>query len=162
MNDPKTPLTPQNSSLLRQFWLLLQQWVDSDYHPEGAEALRAQEDRVDWKRCVPFIVLHLGCFAVLWVGVSWVAVVAAVLLLVVLSTPIGARLLTAPLEQRSLPLASVTGSGAQAIVILGAGRLHKAPDAGGNDLPSTHTLMRLRHGARLHRQTGWCLPRIAG
>ncbi len=80
MNDPKTPLTPQNSSLLRQFWLLLQQWVDSDYHPEGAEAVRAQEDRVDWKRCVPFIVLHLGCFAVLWVGVSWVAVIAAAVL----------------------------------------------------------------------------------
>jgi stearoyl-CoA desaturase (delta-9 desaturase) len=80
VNEPNTPLTPQNSSLLRQFWLLLQQWVDSDYHPEGAEAVRAQEDRVDWKRCVPFIVLHLGCFAVLWVGVSWVAVVAAVLL----------------------------------------------------------------------------------
>jgi len=60
--------------------VFLQQWVDSDFHPEGVEAVLAQEDKVDWKRCVPFIVLHLGCFAVLWVGVSWVAVVAAVLL----------------------------------------------------------------------------------
>ncbi len=80
MKSAKTSLTSPNSSLLRQVMLFLKQWVDSDFHPEGVEAVRAQEDRVDWKRCVPFIVLHLGCFAVLWVGVSWVAVVAAVLL----------------------------------------------------------------------------------
>ena len=80
MNTPKTPSPSQSSSLLRQVKVFLQQWVDSDFHPEGVEAVLAQEDKVDWKRCVPFIVLHLGCFAVLWVGVSWVAVVAAVLL----------------------------------------------------------------------------------
>lgn len=106
----------------------------------------------------PLSLVILGLCGLVWMrrsvllGRSLVA--ASVLLLVVLSTPIAARLLSAPLEQRSLPVASVAGSRAQAIVILGAGRLHKAPDAGGNDLPSTHTLMRLRHGARLHRQTG--------
>lgn len=80
MNTSKTPSPSQSSSLLQQVKVFLQQWVDSDFHPEGVEAVMAQEDKVDWKRCVPFIVLHLGCFAVLWVGVSWVAVVAAVLL----------------------------------------------------------------------------------
>jgi len=44
-----------------------------DYHPEGA----AKENRVDLKSCMPFIVLHLGCFTVVWVGVSWAAVIAA-------------------------------------------------------------------------------------
>ena len=80
MNTPQTPSPSQSSSLLQQVKVFLRQWVDSDFHPEGVEAVLAQEDKVDWKRCVPFIVLHLGCFAVLWVGVSWVAVVAAVLL----------------------------------------------------------------------------------
>ena len=68
------------AGVLRQTTLMLRQWLDSDYHPQGAEAVRTQEDRVDWKRCVPFIVLHLGCFAVIWVGFSWAAAVAAVLL----------------------------------------------------------------------------------
>ena len=31
----------------------------------------------DWRRIVPFLALHLGCFAVLWVGWSWTAVLAA-------------------------------------------------------------------------------------
>lgn len=37
-------------------------------------------DRIDWLRIVPFIVIHLGCFAVLWVGVSAFALTVAVLL----------------------------------------------------------------------------------
>ena len=35
-------------------------------------------DRIDWPRCVPFILLHLACLAVLWVGFSWVALAVAV------------------------------------------------------------------------------------
>ncbi len=54
------------------------QWIDSDYTPGGADKMRAEEDRVDWMRCIPFIVLHLGCFGVLWAGWSpfaaWTAV----------------------------------------------------------------------------------------
>jgi stearoyl-CoA desaturase (delta-9 desaturase) len=59
---------------------MLHQWFDSDYHPEGVEAVMAQEDRIDWKRCIPFIILHLGCFAVIWAGFSWTALIAAMLL----------------------------------------------------------------------------------
>jgi stearoyl-CoA desaturase (Delta-9 desaturase) len=29
---------------------------------------------VDWKRCVPFLLLHVACLSVFWVGWSWVAV----------------------------------------------------------------------------------------
>lgn len=58
---------------------MLHQWFDSDYHPEGVEAVMAQEDRIDWKRCIPFIILHLGCFAI-WAGFSWTALIAAMLL----------------------------------------------------------------------------------
>jgi uncharacterized SAM-binding protein YcdF (DUF218 family) len=43
---------------------------------------------------------------------------------------------------------------AKAIVILGGGRSFAAPEDGNRDQPSTQTLARLRHGARLHRLTG--------
>lgn len=55
------------------------QWFDADYAPGGADKMRQEEDRVDIVRCLPFVFLHLGCLAVLWVGVSpfaaWTAVV---------------------------------------------------------------------------------------
>ena len=32
--------------------------------------MRQEPDKVDWVRCIPFIILHLGCLGVIWVGVS--------------------------------------------------------------------------------------------
>jgi stearoyl-CoA desaturase (delta-9 desaturase) len=58
------------------------QWFDADYAPGGAEAMRSEPDRVDWVRCIPFIILHLGCLGVLWTGASWFAVWVAVFLYV--------------------------------------------------------------------------------
>lgn len=42
--------------------------------------MRNEPDKVDWVRCIPFIILHLGCLGVLWVGVSHFAVWTAVAL----------------------------------------------------------------------------------
>ncbi len=56
------------------------QWFDADYQPAGADAVRAEADRVDWLRCIPFIILHLGCLGVIWTGASPFAVGAAVAL----------------------------------------------------------------------------------
>jgi len=78
----------------------------------------------------------------------------SLLLLVVLSTKAGALLLVMPLEQRSPPLMSSMVNGAQAIAILGGGRLTNAPEYGGSDMPNYWTLARLRYGAKLQRQTG--------
>ena len=78
----------------------------------------------------------------------------SVLLLIGLSTDAGSRALARTLEQQTLPLIPVADSKAQAIVILGGGRLHAAPDADGRDQVGPITLMRLRAGARLQRQTG--------
>jgi uncharacterized SAM-binding protein YcdF (DUF218 family) len=78
----------------------------------------------------------------------------ALAFLLVLSTGAGSRWLAGPVEQRSLPVLPVAGSGAQAIVILGGGRLHAAPGEQGRDIPGPQTLLRLRHGAQLQRQTG--------
>lgn len=44
---------------------------------EGLETYAKTADRVDWMRCLPFIALHLACFAVIWVGWSSVAVLTA-------------------------------------------------------------------------------------
>lgn len=74
--------------------------------------------------------------------------------LVALSTSGVARLIAAPLEQRAAPLTSAHGTGAQAIVILGGGRLKNAPEYGDRDSPADTTLMRLRYGAKLQRETG--------
>jgi stearoyl-CoA desaturase (Delta-9 desaturase) len=56
------------------------QWFDADYTPDGADKMRSEPDKVDWMRCIPFLILHGGCLGVLWVGVSPIAVWAAVAL----------------------------------------------------------------------------------
>jgi stearoyl-CoA desaturase (delta-9 desaturase) len=42
--------------------------------------VRAEPDRIDWVRCLPFVVLHAGCLGVIWTGASWFAVGAAAFL----------------------------------------------------------------------------------
>ena len=42
--------------------------------------MRAEPDRVDWVRVMPFVFLHTGCLAAFWVGVSPVAIWTAVAL----------------------------------------------------------------------------------
>jgi len=52
----------------------LRRWFDTDTPPQDRDA-----GRIDWLRGAPFVGLHLGCLAVLWVGVSRIALeVAAV------------------------------------------------------------------------------------
>jgi stearoyl-CoA desaturase (Delta-9 desaturase) len=80
MNDLNDAAPARDKSVGGGLKRLICQWMDADYHPHGVEAVRQQPDRVDWQRCVPFIVLHLGCLGVLWVGWSWTAVLTAVIL----------------------------------------------------------------------------------
>jgi uncharacterized SAM-binding protein YcdF (DUF218 family) len=75
-------------------------------------------------------------------------------LLFVLSTHAGADLLVAPLEALTRPLAPGEAAKAQAIVVLAAGRLEKAPEYGGTHVPDYIALARLRYAARLQHQTG--------
>jgi len=83
----------------------------------------------------------------------------ALVLLTLLSTRPGAMLLVAPLEALNPPLAAPDAAGAQAIVVLGAGRIRHAPEYGGQDIPSLIALQRLRYAAKLQRETG--LPILA-
>jgi len=51
------------------------------YQPDATEAPTGPAaERIDWVRSIPFILMHVGCVAVLWVGWSWPAVVVAVVL----------------------------------------------------------------------------------
>ena len=92
-----------------------------------------------------------GLMARRWVYLGRAVIAFAVMVLIGLSTEAGASWLARPLEQgaRSAPH---TGK-PQAIVILGGGRGRQgvAPDA--PDQVGPATLMRLRRGAELHRDT---------
>jgi stearoyl-CoA desaturase (delta-9 desaturase) len=75
-------MTDTKPSILRRIFTELfktaRQWVDNDYC--ATEEAAVPKDRMDWKRLLPFIIIHAGCFAVIWVGFSWFALAAAVLL----------------------------------------------------------------------------------
>jgi len=47
------------------------QWFDSSAGEPSTD------DRIDWLRVLPFIVLHAGCFGVIWVGWSWTGIFVA-------------------------------------------------------------------------------------
>jgi len=74
--------------------------------------------------------------------------------LAVLSSNAGAGFLVAPLEAWTQPLRAPESVGAQAIVVLAAGRLQDAPEYGERDIPDYTALARLRYAAHLQRRTG--------
>ncbi|SHG42012.1 YdcF family protein [Massilia sp. CF038] len=78
----------------------------------------------------------------------------SVLLLLTLSTNAGALLLVQPLEAMTAPLTSFKDTGAQAIVVLSAGSVERAPEYEGQDVPDQVGLVRLHYGAYLHHATG--------
>lgn len=50
-------------------WLV--RWFDN--HASDETAAPEDRHRIDWRRCVPFIGLHLACLGVFWTGWSWAA-----------------------------------------------------------------------------------------
>jgi stearoyl-CoA desaturase (delta-9 desaturase) len=54
-------------------------WVDSwaGMDELRAEATHVSQQRVEWLRVLPFLLLHVACAAVIWVGWSWTAVAVA-------------------------------------------------------------------------------------
>jgi stearoyl-CoA desaturase (delta-9 desaturase) len=67
------PDTPRHAHPWRQTLLA---WVDN----QALAAAPSADKQVDWARVVPFVLLHLACLAVVWVGVSVTAVAVAVAL----------------------------------------------------------------------------------
>lgn len=89
-----------------------------------------------------------------WPRAGRIVAGTALAALAFLSTPAGAGLFVAPLERMTAPLRAPQRAGAQAIVVLAAGRLRRAPEYGGRDIPDYTALARLRYAAHLQRLTG--------
>lgn len=109
------------------------------------------------------VLLPTGLFLLIAVGLllrrRWrragnVVAGGALALLVILSSNAGAGFLVAPLDAMTTPLRAPENAGAQAIVVLSAGRLQEAPEYGDRDIPDYIALGRLRYAAHLHRRTG--------
>ena len=70
-----------NSILSSPPVLTIIRWIDSD---AGIEKIsKDDEKRVDWFRILPFIMLHVMCLGVIWVGWSWTAVMTALSLYII-------------------------------------------------------------------------------
>lgn len=113
------------------------------------------DDYLKWLLLPPGGLIALGALGVLlWrrrIG-RWLAALA-VLLLWALSTPrLAYPLIQAGQWYPALTAEAAVNSGAQAIVVLAAGKETATPDSGHQ--PSKGTLARLRYAAQLHRQTG--------
>ncbi|MEJ2761066.1 MAG: acyl-CoA desaturase [Gammaproteobacteria bacterium] len=55
-------------------------WVDSEARAAPGGAGPGAKDRINWVRCLPFILVHAGCAGVLWTGWSPVAVAVCIAL----------------------------------------------------------------------------------
>ena len=58
-------------------------WFDTAAKVPSVEAVAATPDRVEWLRCMPFVILHVACLGVIWVGWSPVAVISCLALYVI-------------------------------------------------------------------------------
>ena len=72
MSQPIPELSPVRSSILQR----LRFWFDTSAVPVTGPAA----ERIDWLRVTPFVLMHLACLGVVWVGASPVAVTLAVVL----------------------------------------------------------------------------------
>ena len=84
-------MTPENEIVMEQpaaerVGIELSRWFgngDFATRPKQVEALRHVGNHVDWARVVPFLLMHVICLCVSWVGFSWVALAVTIALYVV-------------------------------------------------------------------------------
>jgi len=61
---------------LKKLLLSVASWFDN----QAVETAASPKHRIDYLRVIPFVLLHVACFAVIWVGWSWFAVLFAIAL----------------------------------------------------------------------------------
>ena len=54
-------------------------WLDNSHYAENSNSA---ENQIDWPRVIPFVMLHLACFGIIYVGFSWFALLFALALYV--------------------------------------------------------------------------------
>jgi stearoyl-CoA desaturase (delta-9 desaturase) len=74
----------QARGLFGRFWTSTMRWFDNSRNARHVQAIRAEhaekaEEQVDWARITPYVLMHLVCFAAIWTGVSWTAVIAGLI-----------------------------------------------------------------------------------
>jgi uncharacterized SAM-binding protein YcdF (DUF218 family) len=90
-----------------------------------------------------------------WRRLGWGLAVVAWTGLYVLSTPLAARWLAQRVETvPPVAIAALRASGADALVVLSAGRRRHALEYGDRDVIGSTSLERLRYAAHIHRATG--------
>jgi len=77
MATAKLPDAHAHAQAVRGWVHSLRCWFDTNEVNAG-DTIAA--DRIDWLRAIPFVVMHIACVAVFWVGVSPIAVDVAVIL----------------------------------------------------------------------------------
>jgi len=78
MSDPADARPPKSLDRARE--VVAGIWDTSKLNIAAArdQALEHMPDRVDWARSVPFLLMHLACFAAFWTGVSPIAIAVAI------------------------------------------------------------------------------------
>ena len=66
-------------SLRGRFARTVRAWIDTSAAPPADDDASAA-DRIDWLRAAPFVLMHLACGAVVFVGVSPTAIGVAIAL----------------------------------------------------------------------------------
>ena len=111
------------------------------------------------------LLLPPGCFILFFVvglmllnkqeKVAKIVLWSNTIVLTLLSLPIVTATLAAMLERYpALDLNTLQETNAQAIIVLGSGRDHNAPEYGGADTVHSRALNRLRYGSVLHAHSG--------
>jgi stearoyl-CoA desaturase (Delta-9 desaturase) len=54
------------------------QWIDAEHGTSVLLTNDTDADRINWLRCMPFVLLHLACIGIWWVGWSGFAVATAI------------------------------------------------------------------------------------
>ncbi|MCU4313805.1 acyl-CoA desaturase [Acinetobacter bereziniae] len=52
----------------------VRQWIDSWSRPIQVQTISPESKKIQWVRIIPFIILHVACLGIFYVGVSWFAV----------------------------------------------------------------------------------------
>ena len=75
MNRTHSLSTVQESPQRRSAMTTLRQWFDAQALSPGENA-----QKIDWLRATPFVLMHVACIGVIWVGVSPIAITVALAL----------------------------------------------------------------------------------
>lgn len=65
----------RHSAKRSSFLLAIWRWFDADASADQTPGTNIK--KVDWFRIIPFVIMHLMCLGVIWVGWSWFAILTA-------------------------------------------------------------------------------------